>query len=217
MYGLPQAGKLANDQLIARLAPHGYHPVPLTAGLWKDDHSDLIFTLVVDDFGVKYTRTKDAQRLMNTLRVIGYRVTEDWTGDRYVGIHLEWDYVNRTVNLSMPGYIEQALSRFQHSAPAHPEHSPHPWLKPQYGSATQYTTTPDATPFLDTKQTKHMQQVLGVLLYYARAIDATMLPALGTLAATQAKPTIATLETITQLLIIVQRIPTPLFNIMPVI
>jgi hypothetical protein len=33
MYSLPQAGKLANNQLIAALAPFGYHPVPLTAGL----------------------------------------------------------------------------------------------------------------------------------------------------------------------------------------
>ena len=33
MYGLPQAYKLANNQLIAALAPFGYHPVHLTDGL----------------------------------------------------------------------------------------------------------------------------------------------------------------------------------------
>ena len=54
MYGLPQAGKLANEQLQAVLAPHGYVPCPITPGLWKDTHSDLMFTLVVDDFGVRY-------------------------------------------------------------------------------------------------------------------------------------------------------------------
>ena len=55
MYGLPQAGHIANDQLVTFLAPHGYHPVPITPGLWKHDTRDLFFTLVVDDFGIKYT------------------------------------------------------------------------------------------------------------------------------------------------------------------
>lgn len=29
MYGLPHAGRLANNQIITFLAPHGYCPVPL--------------------------------------------------------------------------------------------------------------------------------------------------------------------------------------------
>lgn len=33
MYGSPQAGKIANDQLIKFLAPHNYAPVLLTHGL----------------------------------------------------------------------------------------------------------------------------------------------------------------------------------------
>ena len=40
MYGLPQAGRLANDQLVAKLAPHGYHPCPLTPGLWRHSKRD---------------------------------------------------------------------------------------------------------------------------------------------------------------------------------
>jgi hypothetical protein len=42
MYGLPQAGQIANDHLVAFLEPHGYVPVPLTHGLWKHTTSDLI-------------------------------------------------------------------------------------------------------------------------------------------------------------------------------
>ena len=34
MYGLPQAGKLANDLLRSRLAGVGCHPCQYTAGLW---------------------------------------------------------------------------------------------------------------------------------------------------------------------------------------
>jgi hypothetical protein len=36
MYGLPQAGRIANDHLTDFLAPHGYTPMPITPGLWKD-------------------------------------------------------------------------------------------------------------------------------------------------------------------------------------
>jgi hypothetical protein len=35
MYGLPQAGKLANDQLQKFLAVDGYEPMPVTPGLWR--------------------------------------------------------------------------------------------------------------------------------------------------------------------------------------
>jgi len=53
MYGLPQAGKIANDQLTKFLTPHSYEPVPITTGLWKHTTRDLSFTLVVDDSGIK--------------------------------------------------------------------------------------------------------------------------------------------------------------------
>ena len=54
MYGLPQAGLIANQQLKKRLNEHGYHQRKLVPGLWKHDTQPIQFTLVVDDFGVKY-------------------------------------------------------------------------------------------------------------------------------------------------------------------
>ncbi|KAI2500611.1 Reverse transcriptase (RNA-dependent DNA polymerase) [Fragilaria crotonensis] len=64
MYGLPQAGILANDRLAEFLKPHGYSPV--LTGLWRHASRPIAFTLVVDDFGVKYTRREDAEHLMNS-------------------------------------------------------------------------------------------------------------------------------------------------------
>ena len=52
MYGLPQAGILANKLLRKRLAPHGYYELPHTPGLWKHVSLPVQFSLVVDDFGV---------------------------------------------------------------------------------------------------------------------------------------------------------------------
>jgi hypothetical protein len=53
MYGLPQAGILAQQLLQTRLAKHGYRPCCHTHGLWRHDTRPTMFTLVVDDFGVK--------------------------------------------------------------------------------------------------------------------------------------------------------------------
>ena len=49
-----------------------------------------MFTLVVDDFGVRYTKRSDVDRFLTTLRT-KYRLTTDWTGSRYIGLTLTWD------------------------------------------------------------------------------------------------------------------------------
>jgi hypothetical protein len=198
MYGLPQAGKLANDQLQALLQPHGYTPCSLTPGLWRDANSDLMFTLVVDDFGVRYTNSVDVEKLLHILGT-KYRFTTDWTGRRYIGLTLTWDYTLRTLDLTMPGYIERALSRFKHPKPGCPQHAPHAWNAPIYGAKQQFVSH-DETPSLDLKDKQRVQEVLGTLLYYARAVDSTMLVAIGTLATQQATPTEATMHAITHLL-----------------
>jgi hypothetical protein len=54
MYGLPQAGILANQLLARCLAIHGYHKTKFTPGLWRHVTHPIQFTLVVDDFGVQY-------------------------------------------------------------------------------------------------------------------------------------------------------------------
>jgi hypothetical protein len=76
MYGLPQAGRIANDQLVAFLQPHGYAPCPLTHGLCRHHTRNIVFSLVVDDFGVRYTNRADADHLIATLRT-AYEVSLD--------------------------------------------------------------------------------------------------------------------------------------------
>ncbi|MHA7856378.1 hypothetical protein [Marinobacter shengliensis] len=198
MYGLPQAGKLANDELTAFLAPHGYRPCPITPGLWKHDHSTTMFTLVVDDFGVRYDKRADAEALEQLL-LQRYKVSTDWTGSRYVGLDLQWDYDNGTLDISMPEYVQRALQRFAHPKPTRSEYAPHDYAAPVYGSRQQYETMDD-TPFLDAHDKKRVQEVVGTFLFYARAVDCTMLTALGTIASKQANPTQATMEAVTRLL-----------------
>jgi len=91
MYGLPQAGLLANELLEKCLNKHGYRQSKLVPGLWKHDTRPIQFTLVVDDFGVKYIGEEHAQHLKNTLEE-HYKLTCDLTGTGYIGITLDWDY-----------------------------------------------------------------------------------------------------------------------------
>ena len=67
IYELPQCGKLANEYLRKKIAPHWYYDVKHTPGLWKHISRPIKFTLVVDDFGVNYTRRKDAEHLLGLL------------------------------------------------------------------------------------------------------------------------------------------------------
>jgi hypothetical protein len=44
--------------------------------------------LVVDDFGVKYTRKEDVEHLKSVIEQ-DYTVTADWIGNQYIGITLD--------------------------------------------------------------------------------------------------------------------------------
>lgn len=199
MYGLPQAGILAQELLEKRLKEFGYTQSKIIHGLWTHATRPTTFTLVVDDFGVKYTNIGDANHLINALEKF-YEITIDWTGSKYIGLTLNWDYENRKVHLSMPGYIQKALERFQHPKPIRPQNSPHPHSIPIYGAKAQYTESKDDTPLLDKPGQKFIQAVTGTLLYYARAVDPTILVALSAIASNQAKPTQLTMERARQLL-----------------
>jgi hypothetical protein len=100
----------------------------------------------------------------------------------------------------MAGYIDRALHRFQHPKPPKPEHSPHPWQRPIYGAKTQYATSPSDTVALDAADKLRILEVLGTLLFYARAIDSTLLTAIGELATEQSEGTTTTMDKLAQLL-----------------
>lgn len=69
----------------------------------------------------------------------------------------------------------------------------------QYGAKVQYAETDDCR-LLSPAERKPIQQLIGVLLFYARAVDCSLLVALSTLAAAQSKGTEATAAACTQLL-----------------
>jgi hypothetical protein len=168
--------------LRKRLANDGYRPTTHTPGLWKHDTRPIAFTLVVDDFGVKYVDQEADAKYLEACLAKHYPMKSDWEGRRYVGIYLLWDYKNDTVILTMPDYVRNALHMFQHRMPQQKFHSPSKYTSPQYGVNIQLTKAIDTSPGLTPDQTTRIQKVTRKLLYYTRAIDGTMLHTLNDLA-----------------------------------
>jgi hypothetical protein len=88
MYDLKQAGLLANQLLQTRLAPFGYYPARHTPVLWLHRTRPISFTLVVDDFSVKYVGKQHTEHLRDAL-LRTYELTTDWTATMYFGMTLK--------------------------------------------------------------------------------------------------------------------------------
>jgi hypothetical protein len=90
MYGLKQAGLLANQLLKTRLAPFGYYPARHTPGLWLHKTRPISFSLVVDNFAVKYVGQQHADHLRNA-PLKTYELIMEWEATVYSGMTLKWD------------------------------------------------------------------------------------------------------------------------------
>ena len=84
-----------------------------TTGLWHHKSRPTKFALCVDDFGVKYFSKDDAEHLIKTLKK-NYNISEDWSGKKYCGFNINWNYDKAYVEISMPKYIQKALMRYKH-------------------------------------------------------------------------------------------------------
>ena len=169
MYGLPQAGLLAQQRLIAHLANHGYHETSTSCLFWHTCNGTA-FTLVVDDFVIKYSSKAGADHLIRTLQLL-YVITINWTGFSYIEFTIVFNNISCQVSLTMPGYISKVLERF---APhlCLGAASPAVYIPPSYGAPTQ-TVTSDNSSLLPPLAIKRLQEQVGCLLYYARGVDAT--------------------------------------------
>jgi hypothetical protein len=150
------------------------------------------------NFAVKYEGKQHADHLRNAL-LQTYELTTDWSGTVYSGMTLKWDYKHRTCDISMPGYVSNVPSKFQHDAPKHPQHTPSRYVTPVYDAKTQYATK-DETPPLTAKQCLTIQKITGSVLYYARAVDPTVLMPLNAIATEQTKANEKTQAATNQLL-----------------
>jgi hypothetical protein len=83
---------------------------------------------------------------------------------------LKWDYEKFVCDISMPGYVNNVLNKFQHDSPKTAQHTLSKYVTSVYGANKQYATQ-DETTLLSAKQCTTIQKITGSVLYYSRAVD----------------------------------------------
>jgi hypothetical protein len=188
MYGLPQAGILAQKLLEKQMNEHGYSQSKAVPGLWthKPDPSPLHWLSTTLEWNM-------LERNMQCIWLVFSGSIMKFPRIGQVANTLE-DYHDRRVHLSMPGYITNALQHFGHEHPRRMQNLPHPHVAPTYGAKVQYVKLEAPSIPLDKDGQKYIQAITGTLLYYSHAVDSTMLVALTAIATQQASPTQKTME-----------------------
>jgi hypothetical protein len=185
MYGLAQAGRLAQDRLILHLAKHGYSQCTRTPCLFYHSERKTLFSLVVDDFGIKYFDVADREHLLNALREL-YTITTDLKGTAYLGMHINYvrsDDANiRMIQISMPGATQAFLDKYQFVPKSQRTDAPAPYTSVKYGTHVIAPLPLDTSPPLDAARVVRAQSIIGSFQYYARAIDATQVCTISKLA-----------------------------------
>ena len=200
MYGLKQAARLAYDDLVQHLGKYGYSPDKICQNIWSHKSRKTKFCLCVDDFVVKYFNQADKDHLIHALRQ-KYDITIAEKGQHFCGLFLEWDYTKGHFDVSMPKFVDKTLKKLNFKSTRKKQLAPHEWTAPIYGKNRQFAKPDDISPPLDNagRQTR-VQSVVGSFLYYGRAIDNTILPALNEISFMQSSPTEKTNEKIQTLL-----------------
>ena len=186
MYGHPAAGRIAQTAFKALVKAHGYHEHPDVPCLFTHSTRPTSFTLIVDDLGIKIFSENDLQHLIDTIKV-KWDVKVDRTGAKYNGVRLTWDYKNNTLITDIPNYVAESLARLNlpdiklRSTPA-------PYVPPPYGREETPPDPLDAIP-ATAAEAKIIQQIHGIYLYYGRAVDFLLKPALLNIALNLHKPT----------------------------
>jgi hypothetical protein len=82
----------------------------------------------------------------------------------------------------MPGYIKKKLHEYEHVMPKKVQSCPYAPEPKRFGTEAQAPLPPNSSTKLDAKGIKQVQKIMGSILYYARAIDMTVLMALSSIA-----------------------------------
>ena len=71
---------------------------------------------MVNYFGVKCVGREHTGHPMSVLQNY-FDITEDWNGEKYIGLNLYWYYNQQVVHLFVTGYVGKARKEFSHEIP----------------------------------------------------------------------------------------------------
>ena len=140
------------DRSPCVLSQSGYYKAATNPGLWPHTWQPIQFVLIVDNFGIEYVGRQHAHFLQKVLEA-HYTITMDWEGKMFSGIDLHCNYASknteRTCRISMDGYIDKLLIKYNHTRPTKPQLSPHCHREIVYGVKEKLNRAKDTSPALD--------------------------------------------------------------------
>ena len=143
----------SQEMLEKQLAEYGYNQSKTINKFWKHKTRPICFTLIVDNFAVKYVNEEDTEHLINTIKKY-YPMTVDRDATKFIGLTIKWDYINQKAHIHMPGYLKKALIRFKHETLDKILNSLHPHVIPPY--MEQKYNTQRTTMYLPHSQKKKL-------------------------------------------------------------
>lgn len=204
LYGMDDAGRLSQDQLINHLQAHGYTMCRHTPGLFTHATRASIFIVnYVDDFLVKHDRrTDDFHHFCTTLRS-RYPIKIEPIANRFLGIRIN---INRhptnnslsRATLDMPMYAHKGLATLKFK-PTYNPRSPMIYEPPNYGAAQQVASI-DTSPPATAAEQSHLRASVGIFRHMANAVDNILLVPLSRLASKQSCPTQLTMKQLERVL-----------------
>ena len=83
----------------------------------------------------------------------------------------------------MPGYMKEALQKFQHLTTTRPQKSLHQWKSPIYLFIVPQLALPtENSTSLNPYKARNLQQLVGTFFYFAHAVDPKMIYTLNIIA-----------------------------------
>ncbi len=148
MYGLPQAGINAQQLLKERLQKDRYRQSTTTPDLWQQDTRPISFSLIVDDFRVKYVGEENTQHLLETVRKY-YKCSCNWKGKQTADLPLSGTTREGKYTSPCRETSKKLSPASTPPPPAKQQDQLYPHVKPNYGAKKQYSQEDDDSPTLN--------------------------------------------------------------------
>ena len=126
-----------------------------------------MFSLLVENFGVKYVGEQNAKQLWDTIKNY-YELAELWAGALYCSVKLDWYYKKRTVDIYITGYTKAALHKYQNIRPKISHNELHKRNRPHYGANVKMVPYGDQYQPITLDGIKLAQKLIGALYLYVR-------------------------------------------------
>ena len=183
LHRLEENGSIANEDIVVdHSLQFGRHEIKHTAGLFTHVTRPIQFSLVVDDFGVKWVNHADLNHLLESPRT-KHTMTCDSEWKQFAEMHLQWNCDTGKVVCSMDWHVKDALRELEVTKSK--RHFKGPTIN--CGARIQFVKDGNS-PSLTPHQIEFIQQVIRKFLFMARAADNTLLLALHTTCMQMSEP-----------------------------